>query len=122
MPSYNRILISRMKFIGDVVLTTPIIRAVREKYPDAYIAYLGDKLAVSLLENNPYLDEIIPFDFSKPTFLEQSRVMLRLRKRRFDVFVDLFSNPRTALLARASSASIRIGKDVKGRGKLYTHC
>ncbi|HEV8538558.1 MAG TPA: glycosyltransferase family 9 protein [Bacteroidota bacterium] len=117
----NRILISRMKYIGDIVLTTPVIRAVREKYPEAYIAYLGDKRAVSLLEHNPYLDEIIPFDFSKPDIFEQPRVAFLLRKRKFDVFIDLFSNPRTAMLAWASRAPIRIGKDVKGRGRLYTH-
>ncbi|MBI1807563.1 MAG: glycosyltransferase family 9 protein [Ignavibacteria bacterium] len=110
-----------MKFIGDVVLTTPIIRTLREKYPDAYVAYLGEKEAVSLLQHNPYLNEIISFDFSKPTLIEQPRVMFQLRKRRFDVFIDLFCNPRTAMLARASGAPIRIGKEVKGRGKLYTH-
>ena len=64
MNPYKRILLTRMKFIGDVVLTTPIIRTLREAYPEAHIAYLGDKKAVSLLEHNPYLDEIISFDFS----------------------------------------------------------
>lgn len=110
-----------MKFIGDVVLTTPIIRAVREQYPDAYIAYLGDSEAVSLLEHNPHLNEIIVYDFSKPSIIEQPKVMLQLRKRKFEVALDLFSNPRSALLIYASGAKMRIGKDVKGRGNLYTH-
>lgn len=117
----GRILISRMKFIGDVILTTPVIRAVREKFPSAFVAYLGEKEAVSLLDNNPDLNEIIPFDFSRPAILEQSRVIRLLRKRKFDAFIDLFSNPRSALLARASGAGVRIGKEVEGRGKLYTH-
>jgi lipopolysaccharide heptosyltransferase II len=121
MRSIKRILLSRMKFIGDVILTTPVIRAVREHYPDAYIAYLGEKEAVSLLENNPCLNEIIPFDFSTPAVIEQVRVALLLRKRKFDAVVDFFSNPRSAILSRASGAPVRIGKDVKGRGNLYTH-
>jgi ADP-heptose:LPS heptosyltransferase len=121
MQAFDRILLSRMKYIGDIVLTTPLIRALREKFPSAYIAYLGDKRAVSLLEHNPYLDEIIAFDFTRPTLLEQPRVAWELRKRKFDVFIDLFSNPRTAMLARLSGAPMRIGKDVPGRGKLYTH-
>ncbi len=116
-----RILISRMKFIGDVILTTPLIRAIRERYPGGYLGYLGEKEAVSLLENNPCLDEIIPFDFSRPSIIEQPSVIHRLRKRKFDVFIDLFSNPRSALLAFASGASVRIGKDSRGRGALYTH-
>jgi len=121
MPDFNRILLTRMKFIGDVVLTTPVIRAVREQYPDAYIAYLTDKKTAPLLEHNPYLNEIIPFDFSRPDIFEQPRVAFLLRRRKFDVVVDLFSNPRTALLSWASGAPMRIGKDVNGRGKLYTH-
>ena len=121
MLSMSRILITRMKYIGDVVLTTPIIRAVREKYPDAYLAYLTDKKIAPLLEHNPYLDEIISFDFLKPDIIEQPRIVFQLRRRKFDVVVDLFSNPRTALLSWASGAPVRIGKDVKGRGKLYTH-
>ncbi|MDL1893951.1 lipopolysaccharide core heptosyltransferase RfaQ, partial [Sphingobacteriales bacterium CHB3] len=44
---YSRILLTRMKFIGDVVLTTPVIRSLRNAFPDAYIAYMGEKNAVS---------------------------------------------------------------------------
>ena len=121
MPEIKRILLTRMKYIGDVVLTTPVIRAVRETYPDAYIAYLTDKKIAPLLEHNPYLNEIIPYDFSRPDITEQPRVAYRLWRRKFDVVVDLFSNPRTAILSRLSGAPMRIGKDVKGRGRLYTH-
>lgn len=120
-PQYDRILLSRMKFIGDVVLTTPVIRSVRNAFPDAFIAYLGDKRAVSLLEHNPHLNELIPFDFSRPTILEQSRVSMLLRKKRFDLAVDLFGNPRTALLTYLTGARTRVGPARKGRGRLYTH-
>lgn len=109
-----------MKFIGDVVLTTPIIRSVRNALPDAYIAYLGEKSAVSLLEHNPNLNEIISFDFSRPTILEQTRVAWLLRQRKFDLAVDLFSNPRTALLTYLTGAKVRVGGERKGRGNLYT--
>ncbi len=109
-----------MKYIGDVVLTTPVVHAVRDTYPDAYIAYLAEKEAVSLLLHNPYLDEIIPFDFSALTLIEQPRVGYRLRRKSFDVFIDLFCNPRTAMLSWLSGARMRIGKEVKGRGIVYT--
>ena len=110
-----------MKFIGDVVLTTPVIRSVRATFPEAHLAFLGDKEAVSLLDNNPFLNEIIPFDFTRPTVLEQSRMMLLLRRRRFDAVVDFFGNPRSALLTYSSGARIRIGGDFGARGKLFTH-
>lgn len=117
---YTRILLTRMKFIGDVVLTTPVISSVRNAFPDAYIAYMGEKGAVSLLEHNPHLDEIIPFDFSRPTPIEQTRVAMLLRRRKFDLAIDLFGNPRSALLTYLSGAQTRVGPAKKGRGKLYT--
>lgn len=117
---FRRILITRMKFIGDILLTTPMIRSVRSAHPDAYIAYLGEKNAVSLLEHNPYLDEIIGFNFSRSTILEQSRVALLLRRRKFDLVIDLFGNPRTALLTYLSGARVRIGLNRPWRGKSYT--
>jgi lipopolysaccharide heptosyltransferase II len=120
IPAYDRILISRMKFIGDVVLTTPAIRAVREQYPGAFIAYMGDAQAVSLLGHNPHLNEIIPFDFSRPAWREQPRVAALLRRRRFDLAIDLFGNPRSALLMFLSGARTRVGLDRPGRGRLYT--
>ena len=121
MSDIHRICLSRIKFIGDIVLTTPVIESVRKQFTDAFLAYLGEKEAVSLLQHNPNLDEIIPYDFSRPSFVEQLRVIRELRKRKFDVFIDFFCNPRTALLTRASGARIRIGKEVRGRGKFYTH-
>jgi heptosyltransferase-3 len=121
MHDMQRICLSRMKFIGDVLLTTPMIQSVREKFPRAHISYLAEREALSLLQNNPHLNDLIPFDFSRPAIVEQTRVILELRKRKFDAFVDLFCNPRTALLAWASGAPIRIGKMARGRGRLYTH-
>lgn len=119
-PPYRRILLTRMKFIGDVVLTTPVIRSVRAAYPDAFVAYMGDRNAVVLLEQNPGLNEIIPFDYTKPTLIEQTRVALHLWRRKFDLVVDMFGNPRSALLTRLSGAPVRVGPARPGRGRLYT--
>jgi lipopolysaccharide heptosyltransferase II len=118
--SYKRILVTRMKFIGDVVLTTPVIRSLRNAFPDAYIAYMADAQAASLLEHNPCLNEIIPFDFNKATWREQPRVAALLWRRHFDLAIDLFGNPRSALLTFLSGATTRVGLDRPGRGKLYT--
>lgn len=117
---FQRILLSRMKFIGDVVLTTPLIHTLRDAFPHAYLAYLGDKNAVSLLEHNPYLDEIIPFDFSRTDVLYSFQMFASLYAKKFDLAIDLFSNPRSALLTYATRARVRIGGNAKGRGKLYT--
>jgi heptosyltransferase III len=120
MRTAERILITRMKFIGDVVLTTPVIRSVRNAYPHARIAYMGEKQAVSLLEGHPCLDEILPYDYARPALLEQARMAMLLRSRSFDLAIDLFGNPRSALLTRLSGAKVRVGPDRAGRGRLYT--
>ena len=59
----RRILIAtKFRFIGDTLLAIPIFRAARAQWPDAHIALLTGKNARVLLQNNPYLDEIIEFD------------------------------------------------------------
>ncbi|MDD8017543.1 MAG: glycosyltransferase family 9 protein [Bacteroidota bacterium] len=117
---FQRILLTRMKFIGDVVLTTPIIHTLRDAFPQSHIAYLGDSQAVSLLENNPYLDKIIPFDFSNTSFLYQAKMFWKMISGKYDLTIDLFSNPRSALLTFATGAKVRIGGNARGRRKLYT--
>lgn len=120
MHTFERILITRLRFIGDVVLTTPVIRAVRNKFTNSYIAYLADKNAISLLENNPYLDELIPFDFSWG-MKEQIKFIKELRAKKFDLVIDLFGNPRSAILTFLSGARTRIGGEFGWRKYLYTH-
>ena len=102
------------------MLTTPIIRSVRAAYPHAFIAYLAERGAASLLEHNPYLDEIIPYDFGKDAF-SQFLFYRRLRNRKFDLAIDFFGNPRSALLTYATRAKVRMGLDGRSRSRLYTH-
>ncbi len=120
MTNYKRILLTRLKFIGDVVLTTPLIRTLHDTFPEAEISYLGEKHAVSLLEHNPFLSEIIPVDLSHPTIASQVSLFSHLHSRKFDCVIDLFSNPRSAILSFATRASTRVGADRRGRGRLYT--
>lgn len=116
-----KILVSRLRFIGDIVLTTPVLEILREKFPDATIDYLGDSEGVTLLYRNPNLSEIIPYNFSAPEVIEQFRVASLLRRRKYDVAIDLFGNPRSAVEIFLSGAKMRIGGDFGWRGRLFTH-
>ncbi len=120
MRDFHRILLTRLRFIGDVVLTTPIIRSVRNAYPSSHIAYLGERSAVTLLEHNPCLDRIIPYDFSRPAIFEQARVGWDLRRAGYDLVIDMFNNPRSALLCRLTGAKTRVGLERQGRRWAYT--
>jgi lipopolysaccharide heptosyltransferase II len=114
----RRILLSRLRFMGDVILTTPLIRRLKKVFPKAQLSYLTEDVFAPLLLHNPHLDEVMAFPL-RGSVAAQGRVYYQLRQRRFDLAIDLFGNPRTALMTWLSGASIRVGGDFRGRGKLY---
>ena len=114
----HRILLSRLRFMGDVILTTPLIRQLKKTFPAARLNYLTQDTFAPLLLHNPNLDEVISFP-PHSSLMVQARFYRQLRQRRFDLAIDLFGNPRTALMTWATGAKIRVGGDFRGRGKLY---
>lgn len=118
-----RILIVRLRLIGDVVFTTPLVRALRRRYPDAHIAYVVEPSAAPVLQGNPHLDEIIiaPRRRGLARLRDDVALARRLRRMRFDMALDLHGGPRSAWLAWASGAPTRIGYSIKGRSWMYTH-
>jgi predicted lipopolysaccharide heptosyltransferase III len=105
----KRILLIRFGSLGDVVLTTPAIRAVRQAFPKAYIAMLVGDRSMGIVSANPRLDEIIAFrrDVKGPS--EMRRVAALLRERNFDVSIDMQRKFRSSLLAYLSRARFRVG-------------
>ena len=108
----ERILLIRLSSLGDIVLTTPAIRAVRARFRDAYIVMLVAKQSAEILRENPHLNEIITFDRlakNKDTG-EMLRVIRMLRERKFTLAIDLQRKFRTEMLMYFSGAAERIGK------------
>ena len=122
----ERILVIRLRALGDVLLATPAIRALREAYPDAHLAMMVRKNMAGAVEGNPHLDEVIICDpwygeswSSIRKAAEFLRVVRRLRRGRFDLVIDLFGNPRSAWLTLLSGAPYRLGYNVRGRRHAY---
>jgi heptosyltransferase-2 len=86
MESY-KILVIRFSSIGDIVLTTPIVRALKQQLKNVEIHYLTKKTNYSLLQNNKYIDKI--------HLLEDADLLKKLRSNKFDYIVDLHNNLRT---------------------------
>jgi len=105
--------------MGDVILTVPVCHALRQSYPAAKITYLAETPYHTLLENHPDVDAVI----SLPRQGGQNRAQAygKLIRSDFDLAIDLFGNPRSALLTFLSGARIRIGGNFRGRGVFYTH-
>jgi lipopolysaccharide heptosyltransferase II len=117
-----KILLLRLRLIGDVVFTTPAIRALRRAYPDAHLAYGVEPDAAPVVINNPHLDEVIvaPRGRGVRRLLNDLALARRLRRERFDVAIDMHGGPRSGWLTWASGAHERIGYDIPGRAWMYT--
>lgn len=116
------ILLVRLRLIGDVVFTTPIIRALKRRYPAARLTYLVERAAAPVVKDNPEIDDVWEIDHARGWARIRDDVGLgrQLRARRFDIAVDLHGGPRSAWLTWASRAPTRVGYDVAGRAWMYT--
>jgi predicted lipopolysaccharide heptosyltransferase III len=118
-----RILLVRLRQIGDVVFTTPAVRAVRERFPDATITYLVEPAAAPVVDGNPDINELVvaPRLPGLAGWKHEWSLIRRLRAKRFDVVIDFHGGPRASLITWLSGAPMRIGYAVIGRGWMYTH-
>lgn len=113
----------RLRLLGDVALSTPLIGALRRRFPDARLAYVVEPAAAPVVAGNPHLSDLIvtPKRRGAARWVEDVRVARRLRQARFDVAIDLHGGPRAAWLVWASGAPTRIGYTIRGRAWMYTH-
>jgi predicted lipopolysaccharide heptosyltransferase III len=116
------ILVVRLRLIGDVMFTTPLLRALKRAYPDSRISYVVEADAAPVVRNNPHLVEVIvaPRSRGLARIADDLRLAQGLRRRRFDLALDLHGGPRAAWLTWASGARERIGYDIPGRRWMYT--
>ncbi len=113
----KRILLIRLDRIGDVMLSTPAIKALREKFPSGYLAFMVGPHAADLVKNNPYLDEVIVYDKNgtHKNFLSTLKFAFSLKKIKFDIAICLHPTMRTHLIAFLAGIPRRIGYDRKGK-------
>jgi lipopolysaccharide heptosyltransferase II len=118
-----RVLIVRLRQIGDVVFTTPAVRSIRERFPQAHISYLVEPASAAIVTGNPHIDEVIvaPRGPGLAGLRAEAALIRRLRRQAYDVAVDFHGGPRASLLTLLSGAPVRVGYEVLGRGWMYTH-
>jgi len=112
---YKRILIVRTDRIGDVLLSTPVIKALRDNYPDAYIAMMVSPYAKDIVDGNPYLDEVIIYDKDNKhrTWGMSIKFALNLKKKKFDLAIVLHPTNRVHLVTFLAGIRRRVGYDRK---------
>ncbi|MDP4284119.1 MAG: glycosyltransferase family 9 protein [Bacteroidota bacterium] len=85
----KKFLIIRFSSIGDIVLTTPVIRCLRKKYPESTIHYLTKKQFAGILQSNPYIDKVLLLEENINETIDQ------VRDEKYDDIIDLHHNLRT---------------------------
>ncbi len=125
----GHVLVIRMDHLGDVLLASPAPKAIKENYPHSRVSFLTSSWAAPLLENNPFVDEVMIYDapwFTKkrykknPNALSLGRLIRALREKRIDTALGLRGDLRENLIMALSGIKERVGYGVTGGGFLLT--
>jgi ADP-heptose:LPS heptosyltransferase len=90
-----KFLIIRFSSIGDIVLTTPVVRCLKKQVPDVEVHFLTKKSFTSIVESNPYIDKIITLGNDWDTMIDA------LKSEQYDYIIDLHHNLRTLRIKKA---------------------
>ncbi|NQT90818.1 MAG: lipopolysaccharide heptosyltransferase II [Candidatus Omnitrophica bacterium] len=118
----KRILIIEVNWVGDVLFTTPAIRAIRQHNPDSFIAALVVGRCAEMLEGNPHINEIIPFeeDGAHRGIIGKISLILALRSKGFDTVISFHRSMSRMLMCALAGIPRRIGYYTKKRSWLLS--
>jgi heptosyltransferase II len=123
MNDFGKILVIRTDRMGDVILTTPAMKAIRVNFPTARVAVLLRPATADLVRGNPFVDDVLLDDINGRHhgvggFL---RLVREIRRHRFDVVFIFHTKRRTNLLSACAGIPVRIGYRDHHWGGLLTH-
>ncbi|MFH1258637.1 MAG: glycosyltransferase family 9 protein [Elusimicrobiota bacterium] len=116
MPNIKKILVIQLRRIGDVVLTTSAVEALRKKFPEAHIDFLVEPASAPVLRGNPNIDQVLVYD-KKKSLLWLGKIFWA----RYDLVIDFLNNPRSALLTFFGFAKIRLGFKYAYKGRSWAY-
>ncbi len=124
MSSSQKILVVQPTWVGDAVMATPALRAIRQLYPNAHISYLLKRYVKPMYTGMPWADQLITYRTGKTDKKAGKQQFIgligRLRKAKFDTAIILPGSFKTALICKMAGIDRRIGYDRDGRGFLLT--
>ncbi len=115
----KRILLVRTDRLGDVVLTLPMLPALRSCFPDAHIAMLLRRYTGAIMEGNPYLDDQIWYDEEDGTLIPFEAMRRTIREQCFDTAIVVYPTFRLALLMFRSAIPVRVGTGYRSYSLLF---
>jgi len=108
---YKKILLIQTAFIGDVILITPLIRAIKELYPDSLLDVMVIPQTADILDNNPNINKLVIFDKRKNKFISFVNTLRIIKKKKYDIAFSPHSSMTTALLMYLAKIPVRVGFD-----------
>ena len=115
----EKILVIRLRSIGDTVLSTPSLLALKRFLPRAKVDILVEDWVAPILEEHPCVNEVIAME--RGSLASRARVAKDLRKRRYDVVYNLHGGTTATLLTRATGARHRVGYSTYQYSNLHNH-
>lgn len=121
IPDYKNILIIQTAFAGDVILTLPLLEEIKFKFPDANVSFLCIPGAANILDNNPFVNEVIIYDKRKSQkgIFAFYKFLKSIRAMNFDLVISPHRSLRSTLLSYFSKAGQTISFDVSAISSLY---
>jgi lipopolysaccharide heptosyltransferase II len=125
--SPQRIGLLKPSALGDIIHTLPVLTALRQRFPTAHITWIINSSYEPLIRGHCDLDDTLPFDrtAARRGYLGAirgwARFLVELRRRRFDLILDLQGLFRTGLMVLASGASRRVGLSTAREGASWTY-
>jgi len=122
----KKILVIKLRHHGDVLMATPVFQVLKKHIPHAQIdAYIYTE-TMPMLDGHPAIHDFILYDKSKKTLSSELKRLWQIRKKGYDLVINLTEGDRGALAAWASGAKVRVGVDPEGSGmwgkkQMYTH-
>lgn len=114
--SIKKILIIKPRGIGDLILSTIVLKNLKTDFPESEIHYLTEKFAAPVLFHNQFVSKI--FVFGK-TLKENLKLIFALRRENYDLIFDFYSNPRTAQFTFITKGKLKVGYNKRGRNYAY---
>lgn len=126
MDGIEKILIIKLRAIGDVVLSTAVLPNLRRAFPNAKIDFLTESESAEAVQGIPEIDNVLVFDRRRIQSLcwrraamANARFLGQIRRQGYDLVFDLFGNPRSALFCWISGARRRVGYNFRVRRWAY---
>jgi lipopolysaccharide heptosyltransferase II len=113
----KKILCIKPRGIGDIILSTIVLENLKDAFPHSEIHYLTEEFAKRAIENNPFVSKILTFN--KKDFVLS--IIRKVRKEKYDLVFDFWSNPKTAQITFLSGARYRVGYEKRGRKYAYNY-